>query len=74
MTGFKRSAYKTTVNEDATCMWCHEDIDERTGVRSNTWFHGIIGARAVLCSDDCRTKFDADNLVHIIEEQEADDA
>ena len=70
----KRSSYKTTVSDDATCMWCHTDIDERTGVRSNTWFHGIIGARAVLCSSECREAYDDDNLAHIIEAQEDDDA
>ncbi len=70
----KRSAYKTTVSDDATCMWCHEDIDDRTGVRSMTWFKGIIGARAVLCSDNCRDNFDADNRVVMEAMKEADDA
>lgn len=70
----KRSSYKTTVSDDATCMVCHEDIDDRTGVRSNTWFKGIIGARAVLCSDTCRDSFDEDNRIVMEAMKEADDA
>ena len=66
----KRSNHKTNVSNDATCMVCHNDMDDRTGVRSNTWFHGIVGARAVLCSDVCREKFDAGNLAQIESEQE----
>ena len=69
----KRSNYTTTVSNDATCMVCHNDMDDRTGVRSNTWFHGIVGARAVTCSDVCRDKFDAGNLA-LIEKLEVNDA
>ena len=70
----KRSKYTTTVSNDATCMVCHNDMDERTGVRSNTWFNGIVGARAVLCSSECRDKYDAGNLAKLIVESENEDA
>ena len=70
----KRSKYTTTVSDDATCMWCHTDMDERTGVRSNTWYKGIIGARAVLCSSECRDNFDADNRVVMEAMEEAEQA
>ncbi len=68
----KRSSYKTNVSNDATCMVCHNDMDDRTGVRSNTWFKGIIGARAVLCSSECRDSFDEDNRVVMEAMEDAD--
>ena len=70
----KRSNHKTTVSNDATCMVCHNDMDDRTGVRSNTWYKGIIGARAVLCSSECRDNFDADNRVVMEAMEEAEQA
>ena len=61
----KRSNYKTNVTHDATCMECHVGIDDRTGVRSNSWFKGVLGVRAILCSEVCRDKFDVSNRVYV---------
>jgi hypothetical protein len=47
-----------------TCLVCHEDMDDRTGIRSHTWVGGIPGVRAVLCSPECQTKWDTENLSH----------
>lgn len=68
----KRSNYKTSYADDATCMVCHEQMNYDYGVRSNSWFNGFVGARAVLCSEECRESFDRDNLSHIHERMESD--
>ncbi len=67
----KRSNYKTTVTNDATCFVCHNDMDDRTGIRSNSWFKGVLGVRAILCSEKCRDKFDVDNRVYVANMEEA---
>lgn len=70
----KPSNYKTTYANDATCMVCHHDMDYEFGIKSNSWFGGIIGARAVLCSEECRDSFDEENLSQLRDtmEQEAE--
>jgi hypothetical protein len=47
-----------------TCFVCHNDMDDRTGVRSLSWLGRIPGVRAILCSRDCRDKWDTENLSH----------
>jgi len=54
-----------------TCLICHEDMDDRTGVRSNSWYRGLPGTRAVLCSPECQLAFDTENLSYIHETMEA---
>lgn len=67
----KRSGYKTSYATDATCMQCHEDMSYDGGVRSNTWWEGQVGVRAILCSETCRETYDGENLSHIRETMEA---
>ena len=46
-------------------MVCHNDLNEGIAVRSNTWWEGMVGTRAKLCSETCRDTFDRQNLSHL---------
>ncbi len=50
------------INKDATCLQCHQALSYDAGYRSQSWYRGILGARAVLCSPVCVTEFDNVNL------------
>ena len=69
----KRSTSKVTYATDATCLHCHGDLDYDFGVKSNTWWKGTIGVRAILCSEECREAFDIENLSHVHDMMEQED-
>ena len=41
------------------CMECGEEFSEDVARRSLTWWMGMAGVRAKLCSTECRDAFDA---------------
>lgn len=43
------------------CMQCGDDMSEDVSVRSLTWWEGVKGVRAKLCSRSCRDAFDRAN-------------
>ena len=47
------------------CLVCHEDMDDRTGIRSHSWYRGLVGTRAVLCSPECQKSWDIENLSYV---------
>ena len=56
-----------------TCLVCHKDMDDRTGVRSLTWLGGLAGVRAILCSPECQQAWDEQNMSHLAETMESED-
>jgi hypothetical protein len=50
---------------EVTCLNCHKDMDDRTGIRSLTWYGGLAGTRAILCSPECQKAWDNDNLSQV---------
>jgi len=48
-------------------------LDYDFGVKSNTWWKGTIGVRAILCSEECREAFDIENLSHVHDMMEQED-
>jgi hypothetical protein len=53
------------VLRDPICMYCGEPSDAYLPIRSNTWYEGMVGTRATLCSTECRNQWDADNLAYL---------
>ena len=56
---------KMNVRTEATCYVCHEEMEPDFGVRSNSWFEGILGARLLVCSTECRDVYDTGNLAKL---------
>ena len=56
---------KADLRTDVVCMECKESIDYFYTVKSTTWFMGMVGSRARLCSIACRDAYDERNLVAI---------
>ena len=63
-TTFKRNGNGRALGPPV-CMWCKADYPKDHPVRSNTWYRGVLGTRATLCSDECRDLWDADNLSQV---------
>ena len=40
------------------CTVCGEAVSIDTASRSNRWYEGIVGVRMLLCSPECRDKYD----------------
>ena len=64
---------RNTTTMQVTCLVCHDDMDDRTGVRSLTWLGGLAGVRAILCSPDCQVKWDEQNLSAIADIMQEED-
>jgi len=56
---------KINTRDEMTCMVCHNSMKEEAAYRSLTWFGRIIGARALLCSVECRDEYDATNPAEV---------
>ena len=56
---------RTHTTMQMACLICHEDMDDRTGIRSQSWYRGVIGTRAILCSPECQKAWDAENLSYL---------
>ncbi len=54
-----RRRQKMDVNNEATCLWCHQPMSYDVAYRSRTWYGGIVGVRAVLCSPEHVDLWDA---------------
>ena len=57
-----RRQVKLDTRTEATCMECHQPMSYDVGYRSMSWYAGMVGTRAVLCSPECVTAFDAGNI------------
>jgi len=47
------------------CAQCKEDMSEDVAVRSQSWYGGMVGVRAKLCSQACAQAWDTENLSHL---------
>lgn len=55
------------------CMQCGDDMDESLARRSLTWWEGMKGVRAKLCSIKCRDEFDKINKMSPTGDASAED-